>query len=76
MTDSLISFDGVTCTYKHGSTTTAALRGVSFDVKRGEALGIVGETGSGKSTLLKVLLRQPPPTSGIVTYAGTDLAAL
>jgi ABC-type oligopeptide transport system ATPase subunit len=41
-----------------------AVDGVSFDVRRGETLGIVGETGSGKSTTARVVTRLLEPTSG------------
>ncbi len=44
-----------------------AVDGVSFDVRRGETLGLVGESGCGKTTLGKVILRLLPPTSGRVT---------
>lgn len=47
-----------------------ALRDVSFDVKRGEILGVVGRNGAGKSTLLKVLSRVTAPTDGEVRVKG------
>jgi oligopeptide/dipeptide ABC transporter ATP-binding protein len=53
-----------------------AVSDVSFDVKAGETLGIVGETGSGKSTLARSLLQAPPPKSGSVRLRGTDLVGL
>ena len=47
-----------------------ALRGVSFDVKTGKTLGIIGENGSGKSTMLKILAGISKPTSGSVITRG------
>lgn len=47
-----------------------ALKGISFDVKEGEVLGIVGRNGAGKSTLLKVLSRVTAPTSGRIDIKG------
>jgi lipopolysaccharide transport system ATP-binding protein len=47
-----------------------ALKDVSFEVKQGEALGIIGRNGSGKSTLLKILSRITEPTKGRITLRG------
>ena len=44
-----------------------AVDGVSFDVRRGETLGIVGETGCGKSTTARLIARLLEPTSGTIT---------
>ncbi len=53
-----------------------AVSGISFDVLRGETLGVVGESGCGKSTTGKAMMMLPKPTSGSVTFEGEELTAL
>jgi lipopolysaccharide transport system ATP-binding protein len=53
-----------------------ALKDVSFEVKRGEVLGIIGKNGAGKSTLLKVLSRITEPTKGRITLRGRTASLL
>jgi peptide/nickel transport system ATP-binding protein len=53
-----------------------AVSDVSFDIRAGETLGVVGETGSGKSTLARSVIQAPPPKSGEVHFQGADLVRL
>ena len=76
-----IHFDAVSKKYRmrqapsHQHEDFWALRDVTFDVTRGETLGIVGHNGAGKSTILKLLSRITAPTQGTITLDGR-IAAL
>lgn len=57
------------------SGTVAALRDVSFDVKKGETFALIGESGSGKTTMARIAARLTPPTSGKVLFKGINEAS-
>ena len=56
--------------------TLQAVADVSFDIARGETLGLVGESGCGKSTVAKLIARLLEPTGGEIVYEGRDLCGL
>jgi lipoprotein-releasing system ATP-binding protein len=62
--------------YGEGETATHALRGVSFELSKGEFAAIVGQSGSGKSTLLHLLGLLDTPTRGTVRYHEGDAGAM
>jgi lipopolysaccharide transport system ATP-binding protein len=68
---SLAKRNGHSRNAQHASDTVLwALKDVTFDVKRGEVLGIIGQNGAGKSTLLKILSRITEPTEGYADIHG------
>ena len=73
MSEPVLKIKNLKKTYPNG---VQALKGISFDVKKGEFLVIIGLSGSGKSTLLRCINRLHDPTSGEIIFAGKDSAKL
>jgi len=75
--DMVLRVEGLTVEFPaKGGNVVHAVSGISFDVMRGETLGLVGESGCGKSTTGRALLQLPPPTGGSVKLDGEELTAL
>ncbi len=73
MSEQVLKIKGLQKTYPNG---VQALKGVSFDVKKGEFLVIIGLSGSGKSTLLRCLNRLHDPTGGEIHFYDQDVTKL
>jgi peptide/nickel transport system ATP-binding protein len=74
--DVVLVADQLVVEFRSGRQTVQAVSGVSFSVRKGETLGLVGESGCGKSTTGRALVQVQPPTSGRVIYRGRDLGSL
>jgi ABC-type oligopeptide transport system ATPase subunit len=59
-----------------GGKTLTAVRNVTFDVRPGEVVSLIGESGSGKSTIGRMVLRLSPITAGTITFEGVDVSTL
>ncbi|OGV64539.1 MAG: hypothetical protein A3K19_01235 [Lentisphaerae bacterium RIFOXYB12_FULL_65_16] len=75
-TPEVIRLEALTKSFLMGEDEVQALRGLSFTLRRGEYLAIMGQSGSGKSTLLNILGCLDLPTSGVYAVEGTDVAQL
>lgn len=77
--DTILSVRDLWVEYTSGTQLIQAVNGVSFDIKRGESLGLVGESGCGKSTIAKALLKILPEissrTRGEMWYGDTEMNA-
>src|SRR5581483_7647530 len=62
--------------FARGKAEVHAVEDVSLSVRRGETLGIVGESGCGKSTTARLMLRLLDPTSGTIRFDGRDITQL
>jgi len=81
-----ISFEHVTFSYhsgrqqngdaNHGGEKRNSLEDLSFSLRKGETLGIIGATGSGKSTIIRLLLRLYDPDEGVIRISGDDIRSI
>lgn len=74
MPDSIIIVRGLTRSIHSGTHTVEILKGLNFEIPRGQFVAIMGASGSGKSTLLGLLAGLDTPTSGEILIDGTDIA--
>ena len=72
--DDSLSFENVSYTYE--DTNITALKGISFTVKRGETLAILGKTGSGKSTILSLISRMYDVSDGKITIDDSEISTI
>ena len=76
VTDTMVRVENVHRSYGSGATAVHALRGVSFDIPRGELVALKGRSGSGKTTLLNLVGGLDEPDEGRITVDGLDLSGL
>jgi peptide/nickel transport system ATP-binding protein len=74
--DIVLRIEHLSVNFVVGKQTVQAVSDVSFDVARGETLGLVGESGCGKSTVGRAIMQLPAPTAGKVLFKGQDLGKL
>ena len=74
--DILLEMRGLTIEGQSEDQWHEIVRGVDIELKRGEVLGLIGESGAGKSTIVKLLSRIYDPTAGIIRLGGHDLRNL
>lgn len=73
MTDSIIKTVDIKKSFQVGAQSVEVLKGISFEIKKGDFVIIIGPSGCGKSTLLHTILGLEPPTSGVLTLLDFDL---
>ena len=76
VTDTMVRVENIHRSYGGGATAVHALRGVSFEIPRGELVALKGRSGSGKTTLLNLVGGLDEPDEGRITVDGLDLSGL
>jgi len=74
--EALLSVQHLVQRFRVKGATLEAVSDISFDVARGEVVGLVGESGCGKSSTGRAILQLPPPTAGSVRFAGTEITGM
>lgn len=75
----MLKLNDVTKTYRvgtFGGQLLHAVRNVSFEIRDGEVISLIGESGSGKTTIGRMILKLSPVSSGTIEYNGTDISAI
>ena len=75
-TDPLLSVEDLHVSFGRGNMTVQAVAGITFTLRRGETLGLVGESGCGKSTTGRAVVQVEKATSGKIRFGETELTAL
>lgn len=76
MSAPILSVKDLVVTFKNGKESFTAVKGVSFDVYKGESFALVGESGSGKTTIGRAIIRINPATSGSITYQDKKISGV
>jgi len=74
--ETIIKIEGLSKSFVNKNTTVHALDNIDLDIYKGEIFGIIGLSGAGKSTLVRCINYLEIPTSGSVTYMGSDLSGM
>jgi peptide/nickel transport system ATP-binding protein len=75
-TEPLLRVEDLHVTFRKGNTAVQAVAGISFSLRKGETLGLVGESGCGKSTTGRAIVQVEPATSGTIRFGDTELTTL
>jgi peptide/nickel transport system ATP-binding protein len=75
-TEPLLRVEDLHVTFRRGNTAVQAVAGISFSLRKGETLGLVGESGCGKSTTGRAIVQVERATSGTIRFGDTELTTL
>jgi peptide/nickel transport system ATP-binding protein len=75
-TEPLLRVEDLHVTFRRGNTAVQAVAGISFSLRKGETLGLVGESGCGKSTTGRTIVQVERATSGTIRFGDTELTTL